>query len=59
MFNKSKKEIIILAEKDDKKIFEKGIKLLEEKKYKKSIDQFIKITDEFPYSNYTKLLTNL
>ena len=46
-------EKIIISEKDDKKIFEKGIKLLEEKKYKKSIDQFIKITDEFPYSNYT------
>ena len=46
-------EKIMLSEKEDKKIFEEGIKFLGEKKYKESIDQFIKITDEFPYSNYS------
>ena len=40
-------------EKNDKEIFEKGIKLIEEKKFKESINQFIKIKDEFPYSKYS------
>jgi len=48
----NEKEIII-ANEDDKKIFEKGIKFIEEKKYKESIDHFIKISDEFPFSKYS------